>query len=206
MSRLLVVCVASCAGQEAFPPGARNILQSLRSTFDGVEGVRAGSDEAVKAVSASAAQDLAERVAQDRDFASKAQEAYEHAHAAVLKFKYVGGCVRDMDGCPSGWSAGSGGICAPTAAYTGPCVETDLSAYSASEKESFAIDCRALWPCKACGTSFVGCPADWVEVGSLCLAPAQYDGACSPAMNFGGFSAEHKARWSAMCSARWPCS
>ena len=206
MSRLLVVFVAACSGQETFPEGALNILESLRSTFNGVEGVHAGSNEAVKAVSAAAARDLVERVAQERDSASKSQEVYEHARAAVVKFKYVGGCPRDMHGCPSGWSAGSVGICAPTGAYTGPCVETDLSAYTTSEKETFAIDCRASWPCTACMTSFVGCPTDWVEVGTLCLAPATYDGICSTVMNFGSFSTGQKARWSAMCNAKWPCS
>lgn len=206
MYRSFVLCVAACAGQEAFPPGIRNVLQSLRSTLADVDGARAGNDEAVKAVSAAAAQDLAARVARDRDVTSQEQAAQDDARKAVLEVKYVGGCPRDLGGCPSGWSAVGAGICAPSAAYEGPCVETDLSAYSASEKEAFAIDCQASWPCEACRTSFAGCPVDWVEVGALCLAPAGYAGICSPAMHFAGFSTEHKARWSAMCSARWPCA
>ena len=43
----------------------------------------------------------------------------------------------------------------------------------------------------------------WASSGTLCTAPAEYDGICSPSMDFASYSVDNKIEWGAMCGAEW---
>jgi len=120
----------------------------------------------------------------------------------IVKSLHAGGCARDYSAaCPLGWSS-ENGACVPSADYTGPC-GTGSAGTSASQKESFAIQCAASWACADGAVSFSVCPAGWTAQGGACTAPTNYSGICSTTTDFSGMSNEQKAKWAAMCGAHW---
>lgn len=196
-------CLFVATAAQEFPPGVAPLLSKLRSEFDGL----GGANLAVTSELASrAAAELGNKVSQDREAASLAEAALRAATRDILHFKYVGACKRDLRGCPSGWAAGSSGSCSPPDDYDGPCGAVDVAGFTPSQKDEFAISCKAAWPCAPCITDFSSCPAGWSTVGRLCVAPDAYDGGCSPVADFAGASPADRASWSASCGARWPCT
>ena len=127
------------------------------------------------------------------------------AEQSVDSWKYAGGCVRDYDGCPVGWSAHGDGLCSPPD-ETVPCADAILSSMTAEQKESLAVKCQASWPCKACVVNFSGCPVGWQAEGETCAAPAGEFGPCGGSADFSSMSKDARATWSAMCRVRWPCA
>merc|ERR1711935_39607 len=103
-----------------------------------------------------------------------------------LHHLYVGGCSRDLSGCPAHWIKTTDNACEPPRGYSGLCATTDFTKYAASKKEDFAWKCRASWPCApTCLKRFDGCPEAWTGVGDgVCSAPPGYTGMCSPATDF----------------------
>ena len=199
-------CLISLACGQTFPSGVGDLLAQLRSKLGGVDGVRADNSAALQTLSEGAAAEAAGAAEREREAETLRAGVFAAAQHAVAELKYVGGCPRIMDGCPHGWSGSASGECAPPAAYDGSCAATDLSSYTISQKEEFALNCGAAWPCRSCTTNFAGCPLGWRSVGKLCVAPAAYDGMCSPVMEFGGMSQGDLAHWAAICSVRWPCA
>merc|ERR1712061_287796 len=55
------------------------------------------------------------------------------------------------------------------------------------------------------GISLAVPPAGLTLVVGFCLAPAGYEGICSPAMDFSTVSTSKKASWASRCDATWPC-
>ena len=201
-----VFCFVSLACGQTFPNGVSDLLAQLDSKLGEVDGVRADNSGALQTLSKAAAAEAATAAKQEREAETLHDAVFAAAHRAVAELKYVGGCPRILDGCPHGWSGNGSGECAPPAAYDGPCAAIDLASYTISQKEDFALKCGAAWPCRDCRTSFAGCPLGWRAVGKLCVAPAAYDGMCSPVMEFGAMSQGNLAHWAAICSARWPCA
>ena len=146
-------------------------------------------------------------LADDEQSNRLATVAFAMAQARLLKSEYVGGCPRDMSGCPTLWADRSDGLCEPPQDYDGLCTAVDVAGLSIEQKEDFAWKCKASWPCApSCKLDFATCPEAWDNLNGLCLAPSSYDGICSPAMMFTSFTLQQKAEWAAMCSARWPCA
>ena len=202
MYRALFFVAVSCASAQTFPSGIAPLLSKLRAELDSAGG---GGSGGAQALASSAAAELADDVARERRAQLDADAASAVATRDAEHFKYVGGCIRAIGGCPVGWEAGGAGECAPPDEYDGPCGATDVSALSVAQKEDFALSCKAAWPCQECRTDFQGCPSGWDVAGRLCVAPAGYDGICSPVVDFSRVSATDKASWSATCSVRWPC-
>merc|ERR1712166_1184031 len=97
-------------------------------------------------------------------------------------------------------------MCVPEDSYEGICGAFSANA-SPKIKEELAWKCQASWTClPACLKDFDGCPAGWKKAGSVCSASSDYDGICSPAMDFHALSIAQKSVWSAQCGAPWPCA
>lgn len=199
------ICLGLFVGGAAqtFPVGVAPLLSKLRAEFGGVDGANVA---ATSELASRAAAELGNKVAHAKEAAAMEESAARIAARDVLHFKYVGACKRDLGGCPSGWEANSSGLCLPPDNYDGPCASVDVSGLSATQKDEFALSCQAAWPCSICITDFSSCPSGWSTVGRLCVAPASYDGACSPVVDFTGALPGDKASWSASCGARWPCT
>ena len=189
----------------AFPPGVVGILRDVSSRFDEIDGLHVDDSQVLSGLKQDTLQSVAAGLAEVSDMERIADIAYVLARAKARKLRFTGGCPRAMHGCPLGWTA-QGDTCTPPSDYEGLCGEVAVSQMSASDKEHFAWKCGASWPCETCRTHFGGCPTGWVENAGLCVAPPEYDGICSPVMDFSVFSAPRLAEWSAMCSARWPCA
>ena len=43
----------------------------------------------------------------------------------------------------------------------------------------------------------------WEGIGRICVAPPEYDGICSAAMDFESYSLEEKRHWTLMCGVDW---
>jgi CPW-WPC domain-containing protein len=159
------------------------------------------------------------------DLVGWTKAAYAAVHIRLLRLKYAGGCPRNFAGCPKGWVKTDacllfmfprlsvqvfsgllfwqGAMCAPKDTYDGICGTFAADAPD-SVKEDLSWKCQASWPCLSpCSKDLFGCPAGWKKSGGLCAAPADYDGICSPAMDFRTFSDEQKYLWSAQCGAPW---
>ena len=195
----------SASPNVAFPSGIEHILHEMSSRADQLDGLHVDDSAALSELKQETLQTVTGRLAENSNAARVANIAYVLASAQVRRLRFVGGCPRAMRGCPLGWT-GHGGACSPPSDYDGWCGDVGVDQMSASEKEEFAWKCGASWPCETCRTHFDGCPAGWLENAGLCLAPPEYDGICSPVMDFSTFSVARMAEWSAMCSARWPCA
>jgi CPW-WPC domain-containing protein len=200
--RLFFATALSHVAAQTFPGGIAPLLSKMRVEMESASGAQPSG---AHALASSAAAEFAEEVARRHQVQSLADAALAVATRDVQRLKYVGACVREAGGCPVGWQTGGAGACAPPADYDGPCGATDFSAYSPAQMEDFALACQAAWPCKECRTDYSGCPAGWSAAGRLCVAPAGYDGICSPVVDLSSASAAGRASWSAACGARWAC-
>ena len=151
-------CFVSLACGQTFPSGVGELLSQLRSKLGDVDGMRVDNSGVLQELSKAGADEAAAAADDEREADMLVEAVSAAAHRAVAEMKYVGGCPRELDGCPYGWSASGAGECAPPTAYTGSCVATNLSAYTAAQKEEFALKCGVGWPCRDCKTNFVGCP------------------------------------------------
>eukprot|EP00929_Paragymnodinium_shiwhaense_P111911 TRINITY_DN80186_c0_g1_i1.p1 TRINITY_DN80186_c0_g1~~TRINITY_DN80186_c0_g1_i1.p1 ORF type:complete len:207 (-),score=48.87 TRINITY_DN80186_c0_g1_i1:92-646(-) len=62
-------------------------------------------------------------------------------------------------------------------------------------------------PCAApCDQNLSACPEGWQEQSGLCVAGGEYDGLCSPVMDFRKAGDAKKASWAARCSAKFSCA
>lgn len=199
------LCVVGLACGQTFPKGISELLAQMRSKLGEVDGMRVDNTASLRTLSKAAAGEAAAAADRAREVDALSSAVSAAARHAVAEIKFVGGCPRLLEGCPFGWSENPSGECSPPAAYNGPCAAADLSSYSSSQKEEFALKCGVGWPCRGCKTNFAGCPLGWQAVGKLCLAPDTYDGMCSPVMDFRALSGSSLARWSATCGVRWPC-
>ena len=189
----------------AFPQGVETVLHDLSSRVGDIDELHVDDSAALNALKQETLEAITARLEEASVKERVADVAFVLASAQVRKLRFVGGCPRAMRGCPIGWTA-HGDACAPPSNYEGLCGDVGVAQMSASDKEDFAWKCGASWPCEKCLTHFDGCPEGWVENAGLCVAPPEYDGICSPVMDFSTFSATRRAEWSAMCSARWPCA
>ena len=190
-----------------FPDGLAAVVSDVRDHMTSASVEQGDDAEAVAHLENEGLAALAEDLAYDEQSNRLATVAFAMVQARVLKSEYVGGCPRDMSGCPTSWADQSNGLCEPPADYDGLCTATDFKLFSIGQKEDFAWKCRASWPCApSCKLDFETCPDTWDNLNGLCLAPSSYDGICSPAMMFSSFTSQQKAEWAAMCGARWPCA
>ena len=197
---------AAAASTPLFPGGVDAVIEDVVARVARAEGDSASDAAALAELKEQGVAGLSAALARD----ALDDQAFEYVSALVstklAKQLHVGGCPRDYTGCPVGWST-SGNACAPPEDYDGLCAAVEADALSEVDKEAFAWKCKASWPCKAaCKLDFSGCPQQWAYEGGLCMAPASYDGMCSPAMQFASFTAHGKAKWASVCSARWPCA
>ena len=189
----------------AFPQGVEAVLHDLSARAGDIDELHVDDSAALSALKQDALEAVAAQLEEAGVKERLADAAYVLASAKVRKLRFVGGCPRAMRGCPVGWTA-RGDACAPPSDYEGWCGDVDVAQMSASDKEAFAWKCGASWPCEKCLADFDGCPEGWADNAGLCVAPPEYDGICSPVMDFSTFSATRRAEWSAMCTARWPCA
>ncbi|CAD2095622.1 CPW-WPC family protein [Plasmodium vinckei lentum] len=137
------------------------------------------------------------------------KEIYRIIQERLKKLWYIGKCRRDYSNlCPLGWkiSEYDTGLCIPPETYEGQCRSIDFSNSKDVDKELFAWKCEVQWPCiNSPKLKIMGkCPFKWTLVGnSLCIAPEDYVGKCSPAMDFSNYDYEHRARWANDCDAEW---
>lgn len=198
--------ICAFASTPLFPGGADAVIGDVVDRVSRAEGDSAGESAALAHLKEKGVASLSAAVAQD----AMDDLVFEHVRALVAtklaKQLHIGGCPRNYGGCPVGWLT-SGDACAPPDDYDGLCAAVNADTFSDAEKEAFAWKCKASWPCKAaCKLDFSGCPQQWADDGGLCVAPASYDGMCSPAMQFASLSAHDKAKWASVCNARWPCA
>ena len=191
----------------SFPNGVAAIVADMRDRVVSA-GVEHGDDAAAIAhLKNEGLAAISEDLAYDAQSNLLATVAFALVQARVQKAEFVGGCPRDMSGCPTFWADQGNGFCEPPEDYDGLCVAIDVEGFSIEDKEAFAWKCRASWPCApSCKLDFETCPKSWENLDGLCLAPSSYDGMCSPAMIFSSFTLHQKAEWAAMCSASWPCA
>ena len=188
----------------AQPAGVAAALAGLRSKIQSIDGATVADPTAYERVAGEAASSAVADVAASARSRAIAAAANEAARSSVASWRYIGGCPRDFSGCPTDFAAGSDGACSPPGDAS--CGVTVLASMSAAQKEAVAVACQASWPCKACIVSFDGCPEGWVSEGQSCAAPSGYAGACGPSVDFTTMSRNGKARWAAICDARWPCA
>ena len=190
-----------------FPNGVAALVADMRDRMTSASVEHGDDAEAVAHLKNEGLVAIAEDLAYDAQSNRLATVAFAMVQARVLKLEYVGGCPRDMSGCPTLWADQSNGFCEPPESYDGLCIAADVKRLSIEQKEEFAWKCRASWPCApSCKLDFETCPDTWDHLNGLCLAPSSYDGICSPAMIFSAFTPQKKAEWAAMCGARWPCA
>ena len=191
----------------SFPNGVAAIVSDVRDRMTSASLEHGDDADAVAHLKNEGLAAVAEDLAYDEQSDRLAAVAFAMVQARVLKSEYVGGCPRDMSGCPTSWADQSNGLCEPPEDYDGLCTAIDVKGLSTEQKEDFAWKCRASWPCApSCKLDFGTCPDAWDNLNGLCLAPSSYDGICSPAMVFSSFTQQQKAEWAATCSARWPCA
>ncbi|ANQ08924.1 Uncharacterized protein PCOAH_00033800 [Plasmodium coatneyi] len=137
------------------------------------------------------------------------EEIFRIIQERLKKLWYIGSCRRDYSGvCPLGWkvSAYDENLCIPPETYEGPCRSIDFSNSTNVDKELFAWKCEVEWPCTNPPKLRVmeKCPFRWTLVGSnLCIAPEDYIGRCSPAMDFANYDYETRVRWATECNVQW---
>jgi CPW-WPC domain-containing protein len=120
-------------------------------------------------------------------------------------------CEADFSApCPDGWQL-SAGVCHAHDSYSGPCESSRrFSVEDNSEKQVFAEDCNAPWPCKghgnACpsGHNFDACPHGW-STGRFGFCEAPAENACGQAFRFVDMSVDDKLNLAGACGFRWPC-
>ena len=163
----LLVAV-SCADAQTLPDAVAPLVSTFRTLLDDAGPV---DSSVAESLASTAAARLAREVSRDQLARSTADAESAAAMDDAKRLKFVGGCAREMRGCPFGWQEAVAGNCAPPAWYEGGCVATDVSEYSDNQKELFAMSCEVAWPCRDCKTDFHGCPIGWGTVGKLCVAP-----------------------------------
>ena len=209
---LVSLCLAFCSAGAAdpgpaFPNGVAELLADMRNRVSSASVEHGDDSEAVAKLENEAVVDIAQDLAYDEQSSRLEITAFAMVHERVLKLAYVGGCPRDMRGCPTSWADQSDGVCEPPEDYDGLCSAIDVRGLNHEQKEDIAWKCRASWPCtSSCKLDFATCPDAWDNLDGLCLAPSTYDGTCSPAMLFASFTSQQKAEWASRCSARWPCA
>lgn len=154
---------------------------------------------------------LKEAVERQLALESLQKDAFAAASQVVLKIMHAGGCVRDYSQlCPKDWKQAGDSSCMPPSFPSALCGRTDLSKFSADEKEAFAVQCKASWPCSMpCKADISGCPLDWSSAGpKMCVAPSAYAGICSPVLQNDGAKEQNqlsKSKLAAFCGFHWPC-
>lgn len=126
----------------------------------------------------------------------------------LQKWWRIGQCIRDYSiSCPLSWSETADGTCTPPPDYSGPCAAILLKNTTDITKETFAWSCNVDWPCirePAIDLVNFPCPSRWENPGGqLCIAPDDYMGDCSPAMDFQGFTEQERSQWGSVCKAQW---
>ena len=125
-------------------------------------------------------------------------------HKRVAQYMYTGMCLRNYSSsCPKGWRFESGHCEAPLE-YVGQCRHV-VAPQSDEGKAEFAQSCLASWPCaERRPLNFAGCPENWTQDGTSCVAPKSYRGICASVTDFSSYSIDARAEWSTMCQAPWP--
>jgi len=201
-----ISCVCVAHSDPNFPPGVGDGTKKISDIAKSVPMSDKNQTELLERIKKHGEQVLEKHLVDEAIKFDLEEAAYIAVRQRLVKLIHVGGCPRDMSGCPSEWVETPGHMCEPPPNYVGRCGTTDLSKYSSSAKEEFAWKCRASWPCAAsCERDFDGCPQDWDNFDGLCIAPLSYDGMCSPAMVFKTFSTTKKGEWAATCGSSWPC-
>ncbi|GAW81731.1 Plasmodium falciparum CPW-WPC domain containing protein [Plasmodium gonderi] len=137
------------------------------------------------------------------------EEIFRIIQERLKKLWYIGKCRRDYSNmCPLGWKASSydKSLCIPPETYEGPCRSMDFSNSTNIDKELFAWKCEVEWACINYPKLNVMdiCPSRWIPVGkNLCIAPEDYIGKCSPAMDFTNYDFETRIRWANECNVQW---
>merc|ERR1712062_730519 len=118
-------------------------------------------------------------------------------------------CQRDWEGCPDGWKLVGSACLAPTS-YRGACDHVFHLGGLLSEKERFANECQAPWPCAgecAGGHDYdSGCPNGWVEKAGFCENPnALASSKCSSRYLFSVMDTGMKQNLASTCGIEWAC-
>ncbi|GFE53500.1 cpw-wpc domain-containing, putative [Babesia ovis] len=128
----------------------------------------------------------------------------------LKRYWYAGQCRRDYTkSCPNNWSFDQESkLCTAPVDYHGPCERTkDFSHMQQPARSEYAWRCHVSWPClnePPMDESAV-CPLEWTKLsGTVCIAPASYDGICPPIASFDGYNLLDKAKYEQMCGVKWP--
>lgn len=189
----------------AVPEGAIAAWDSLRARVQDIDGAIVADNQLLQQEAREATNRIVADMVENAHWKAIDVAAKQLAKQSVDSWKYAGGCVRDYDGCPIGWSARGDGLCGPPEQAV-PCTDAVLVSMTAEQKESLAVKCKASWPCKACVVNFSGCPEGWQAEGDECTAPAGEFGLCGGSADFTAMSKDARAIWSAVCRVRWPCA
>lgn len=177
---------------------------SLRARVQDIDGAVVAENQVLQQEASEATNRIVADMVENTQSKAISVVAKQLATQSVESWKYVGGCIRDYDGCPVGWSARGDGLCGPPE-HAVTCADAVLVSMTAEQKESLAVKCKASWPCKACVVNFSGCPEGWQAEGDACTAPAGELGPCGGNADFSAMSKDARATWSAVCGVRWPC-
>ncbi|KYO01997.1 CPW-WPC family protein [Plasmodium gaboni] len=137
------------------------------------------------------------------------EEIYRIVQERLKKLWYIGKCRRDYTNiCPIDWnvSAYDKNLCIPPEKYEGECRSIDFSKSTHLDKELFSWKCEVEWPCISAPKLKImdKCPFRWTYIdNNLCIAPEDYIGHCSPAMDFSNYNYEMRIRWANECNVEW---
>ncbi|EDO08467.1 hypothetical protein BBOV_III009100 [Babesia bovis T2Bo] len=134
----------------------------------------------------------------------------EIASEHLKRYWYTGQCRRNYNRpCPNGWLLDNeASICVAPVDYQGPCEKRkDFSYMDEPARIQYAIRCHVSWPCVNDPPidESATCPLEWTKLtGTVCIAPASYDGICPPIASFHGYSIKEKMEYERLCNLKWP--
>ena len=107
---LLLLCLAfraTCAVESGpvFPSGISALVADMRDRLTSASVEHGDDAEAVAHLKSEGLAAIANDLAYDDQSSRLATVAYAMVQARVLKLEYVGGCPRDMSGCPTLWTS-----------------------------------------------------------------------------------------------------
>jgi CPW-WPC domain-containing protein len=112
--------------------------------------------------------------------------------------------------CPDGWILlGEDQCSAVHGLYGGACKTLQsFVGKSVREKQQWAEECKAPWPCNECpdGFDYSSCPEGWSERAGTCHAPPDFESPCATSYMFGQMDAKTKSELAETCGFNWKCS
>ena len=140
---LLSMCVALSTASAlesgpAFPDGVAALIADMRDRMSSSSAEHGDDSEAVANLKKQALVEISKDLADDEQATLLETTAFAMVQARVLKLAYVGGCPRDMSGCPTSWADQGSGVCDPPPKIMMACVQRLMSKGSARNREKIS--------------------------------------------------------------------